>query len=114
MTLANQYGQFVTPLLINAFNETMCLWFCSMAVPDLTSYDFEIANPATTLSAIIQKEAVYCAIGRCAHRVKDSLPFDQWLDIAAVEIKSTNTELVPPLDISFVWAKIIILLVTAT
>lgn len=34
---------------------------------------------ATDLSSVLQKEALYCAIGRCAHRMKDLIPFEEWL-----------------------------------
>ena len=34
---------------------------------------------ASDLSSVLQKEALYCAIGRCAHRMKDLIPFDSWL-----------------------------------
>ncbi|OBZ76700.1 Importin-11 [Grifola frondosa] len=61
MTLANQYQQYVTPLLVTTFNQI-------------------VGQPTVDLSSIIQKEALYCAIGRCAHRLKDVIPFDQWLE----------------------------------
>ena len=36
-------------------------------------------TPAVDLNTVIQKEAIYCALGRCAHRLKKEIPFDQWL-----------------------------------
>lgn len=36
-------------------------------------------TPAVDLGSVVQKEALYCALGRCAHRLKDVIPFDQWL-----------------------------------
>ncbi|EIN10324.1 ARM repeat-containing protein [Punctularia strigosozonata HHB-11173 SS5] len=61
LTLANQYKQYVVPMLQTTFNQV-------------------IATPTPDLPSIIQKEAVYCAIGRCAHRLRDVIPFGQWLE----------------------------------
>lgn len=47
------------------------------------------------MEGIIQKEAIYCAVGRCAHRLKDSIDFRQWLDIATNEINNTDPKSVP-------------------
>lgn len=50
-----------------------------------------VAQPTVDLSSIIQKEALYCAIGRCALRLKDQIPFDQWLEQhLAVEARENN------------------------
>jgi hypothetical protein len=39
----------------------------------------------------LQKEALYCAIGRCAVRLKDRLPFSEWLEkTLAVEALSQD------------------------
>lgn len=46
---------------------------------------------------ILQKEALYCAIGRCAIRLKDELPFDQWTEeTLSAESLSQNPKLVRP------------------
>ncbi len=46
---------------------------------------------ATDLSSVIQKEALYCALGRCTHRLKNEIPFDQWLQhTLSVEAKEPN------------------------
>ncbi len=52
------------------------------------------AHPSTDLTSILQKEALYCALGRCASRMKDVITFDEWLstDLAA-EVRSTNPRL---------------------
>lgn len=43
------------------------------------------------LPTIIQKEALYCAVGRCAIRLKDAIPFNQWLETSLVaEAQETN------------------------
>lgn len=48
-------------------------------------------TPATDLSSVIQKEALYCALGRCAHRLKIEIPFDQWLQhTLSLEAKEPN------------------------
>lgn len=39
-----------------------------------------VGTRATDLPAIIQKEALYCAVGRCAIRLKDTIPFEEWLE----------------------------------
>ncbi|THH15375.1 hypothetical protein EW146_g5093 [Bondarzewia mesenterica] len=73
LTLANQYRDYVAPLLTDAFNQV-------------------VAQPTVTLQDVIQKEAIYCAVGRCAHRLKDSVDFAQWLNVASTEVHSTNTD----------------------
>ncbi|KAG1752648.1 ARM repeat-containing protein [Suillus paluster] len=61
MTLSSQYKDYVTPLLETTFKQT-------------------IAQPTVDLASVIQKEALYCAIGRCATRLRDVIPFNQWLE----------------------------------
>ncbi|EIM88549.1 ARM repeat-containing protein [Stereum hirsutum FP-91666 SS1] len=73
MTLANQYRDFVTPMLAEAFRGI-------------------IAQPTVGMDAVIQKEAVYCAVGRCAHRLKDSIDFVQWLDVAMNEVRNPDPD----------------------
>lgn len=41
---------------------------------------YNLATPATDLPSVLRKEALYCAIGRCAHTLKDSIQFDVWLE----------------------------------
>lgn len=51
----------------------------------------ESGLPASDLTTILQKEALYCAIGRCAIRMKDSIPFEEWLQTnLAPEARDTN------------------------
>ncbi|THH11497.1 hypothetical protein EW145_g638 [Phellinidium pouzarii] len=72
MTLANQYGSFVTPLLEATFNQVIGL-------------------PTIDLDSILQKEALYCAIGRCAQRLKAIIPFQQWVgQNLTVEVRDPN------------------------
>ncbi|KAM5532278.1 hypothetical protein V8D89_014036 [Ganoderma adspersum] len=61
MTLAAQYPQYVKPLIHTTFTNL-------------------VGTRATDLPAIIQKEALYCAVGRCAIRLKDTIPFEEWLE----------------------------------
>ncbi|KAG6830842.1 hypothetical protein H0H92_014494 [Tricholoma furcatifolium] len=43
------------------------------------------------LQVVLQKEAIYCALGRCATRVKDVIPFNEWLERSlAVEAQDNN------------------------
>ncbi|OJT10170.1 Importin-11 [Trametes pubescens] len=65
MTLATQYPQYVTPLIQLTFNQV-------------------VGQRSMELPAIIQKEALYCAVGRCAIRLKETIPFEQWLDTTLI------------------------------
>ena len=48
---------------------------------------------AITLPDIIQKEALYCAVGRCAHKLREQIDFDEWLHSnLAAEALNDNTE----------------------
>ncbi|KAI0938258.1 hypothetical protein AcV5_001092 [Taiwanofungus camphoratus] len=72
MSLANQYRQYVTPLLATTFGQVA-------------------GQRSVDLASVVQKEALYCAIGRCASRLKESIPFDEWLEHTLVaEAQDTN------------------------
>ncbi|KAF8272542.1 ARM repeat-containing protein [Lactarius quietus] len=73
MTFANQYREFVIPLLVKAFNNVN-------------------ERPPLGLQDIVQKEAVYCAIGRCAHRVRDNIDLSSWMEIAKGEAEHTSAD----------------------
>ncbi|KAJ7765016.1 armadillo-type protein [Mycena maculata] len=77
MTLSNQFPDVVAPLLFNLY-----LNFAT--------------KPAGNLQEIIQKEALYCAIGRCAIRLKTMIPFDQWLQTTLAE-EAQNTDPIYPI-----------------
>ncbi|KAG5650759.1 hypothetical protein H0H81_011150 [Sphagnurus paluster] len=62
MQLSNQYPQFITPLLESTFKQIA-------AQP-----------PSGNLQSVLQREALYCALGRCAIRLKDVIPFSDWLE----------------------------------
>jgi len=48
---------------------------------------------AGTLPEIIQKVALYCAVGRCAHKLRDQINFDEWLHSnLAAEALNNNPE----------------------
>ncbi|KIO12672.1 hypothetical protein M404DRAFT_959382 [Pisolithus tinctorius Marx 270] len=72
MTLASQYRDYVVPLMATTFKDV-------------------VSQPTTDLQSIIQKEAIYCAIGRCATRLRDVIPFTEWMrHYLAVEAKERN------------------------
>ncbi|KDQ20506.1 hypothetical protein BOTBODRAFT_309717 [Botryobasidium botryosum FD-172 SS1] len=60
MTMAVRYPEYVTPLLKQTFDQVTAI-------------------PSTDLPSVLQREALYCAIGRCAYKMKDVIDFDQWL-----------------------------------
>ncbi|KAF8195734.1 armadillo-type protein [Mycena galopus ATCC 62051] len=73
MQLSNQFPDVVPPLLVNLYN----------------SFGTQTAS---NLQEVIQKEALYCAIGRCSSRLKTMIPFEQWLATTlAAEAKSSET-----------------------
>ncbi|KAJ6598916.1 armadillo-type protein [Mycena vulgaris] len=72
MQLSNQFPDVVAPLLVNLY--------MNMGT-----------QTAGTLADVIQKEALYCAIGRCATKLNNMIPFDQWLQTTLVaEALSTD------------------------
>lgn len=76
ITLANQHQEYVTPLLKTTFSRV-----------------FDPANnqAAVDLPGVIEREALYCALGRCCHKLKGEIPFEDWLGrIFAVEARSQN------------------------
>jgi len=105
MTLSNQYQDYVTPLLESTFKQvvgTLLAFFI------ITCFNrFSIDESTVDLPSIIQKEALYCAIGRCAPRLKDIIPFEQWLSHNLIfEARETNPKSVSlpshsPLDTSY-------------
>jgi hypothetical protein len=73
MTFANQYRGFVIPLLVKAFTNVN-------------------ERSPLNLQDIVQKEAVYCAIGRCAHRLRDNIDLSSWMEIAKGEAEHTSAD----------------------
>ncbi|PPQ83268.1 hypothetical protein CVT25_004007 [Psilocybe cyanescens] len=61
MQLCNQFSDIVVPLLVSSF--------------------VQIApQPSRDLDAVVQKEALYCAVGRCANRLKNAIDLEKWLE----------------------------------
>ncbi|KAG8940803.1 hypothetical protein FRC00_012795, partial [Tulasnella sp. 408] len=73
MALALQYPDYVTPLLQQLFQGI-------------------ISSPPTDLTGILQREAIYCALGRCAGRMKGTINLDEWLPILESEARNPNSE----------------------
>ncbi|KIL00584.1 hypothetical protein PAXRUDRAFT_821482 [Paxillus rubicundulus Ve08.2h10] len=72
MTLAAQYRDYVVPLMETTFKAM-------------------IEQSTMDLASVVQKEALYCAIGRCATRLRDVIPFTQWMRHKLVaEARETN------------------------
>ncbi len=94
MTLAAQYPQFVRPLIEETFNTLVGTRKFILPCNE-PSADHHTGQRAMDLPAIIQKEALYCAVGRCAIRLKDAIPFQQWLEVSLVaEAQETNQKYV--------------------
>ncbi|KIJ20291.1 hypothetical protein PAXINDRAFT_166384 [Paxillus involutus ATCC 200175] len=72
MTLAAQYRDYVVPLMETTFKAM-------------------IEQSTVDLASVVQKEALYCAIGRCATRLRDVIPFTEWMRHKLVaEARETN------------------------
>ncbi|KAG7449051.1 ARM repeat-containing protein [Guyanagaster necrorhizus] len=72
MHLSNQFADYVMPLLETAFKQ--------------------VASQSTNdMQAIVQKEALYCAIGRCVLKLKAYIHFEQWAaESLVVEARSSD------------------------
>ena len=56
-----------------------------------SSNNLNAAQMSIDLASVVHKEALYCAIGRCATRMKEVIPFDKWLEhTLASEARNTN------------------------
>ncbi|KAI0081841.1 ARM repeat-containing protein [Panus rudis PR-1116 ss-1] len=72
MTLSAQCSGFVVPLLQRTWQQMRNV-------------------PAIDLQTILQKEALYCAIGRCASKLDSVIPFEEWLQTNLIpEARDTN------------------------
>ena len=48
---------------------------------------------AIDLASVVHKEALYCAIARCATKMKEVIPFNEWLEhTLASEARDTNAK----------------------
>ncbi|KXN86407.1 Importin-11 [Leucoagaricus sp. SymC.cos] len=85
LQLTNHYSDYIVPLLSEVFKQSA-------------------VTLAFDLSSVIQKEAVYCALGRCVHRLKAEIPFDQWLQhTLAVEANESANPSYPILKRRIAW-----------
>ena len=58
---------------------------------DHPSNNLNAAQTSIDLASVVHKEALYCAIGRCATRMKEVIPFNEWLEhTLASEARDTN------------------------
>lgn len=79
MTLCQQYPDYVVPLLDATFKQIIGEWTHNLrSHPKLKI--IITAQPTVDLAAVIQREALYCAIGRCASRLQNVIPFAEWLE----------------------------------
>ncbi|KIY49344.1 ARM repeat-containing protein [Fistulina hepatica ATCC 64428] len=71
--LGNQYPHIVAPLIKESFQQHLQ------------------SSSSGDLQSIVQKEALYCALGRCAPKLQDQIDFIEWLQAALVsEAQSSN------------------------
>lgn len=99
MTLASQYQSYVTPLLVSTFNQIVGththFYEFPCGDPTIRAHNSIAGVPTVDLESIVQKEALYCAIGRCAIRLRDAIPFQDWVSKRlAVEVKDQNPKYV--------------------
>lgn len=86
----NQFPNTVTPLLASTFASVVGKRH-SHHNSHLLILLFHTAQPTTDLEGVVQKEAVYCSVGRCATKLKHDIPFNQWIERTLPgEVRSTN------------------------
>ncbi len=89
--MSNQFPEYVVPLLRTMFNELAGL-FTSLIHPECPAH-WLVGQAAPDFQTLLQKEALYCAIGRCAGRLHETLPFEQWASQTLVtEAQSTDSK----------------------
>ncbi|PCH41237.1 ARM repeat-containing protein [Wolfiporia cocos MD-104 SS10] len=84
ITLANNYQTFVIPLLETTFKQL-------------------VSQHPTDLAGVIQREALYCAVGRCASKMKDVIPFGQWLEHTLIAEAQETSPSYPILKRRIAW-----------
>lgn len=58
---------------------------------DLNTSNIFSDRPATGADDILQREALYCAIGSCAPRLRGEIDFNGWVEIQlAKEVQETD------------------------
>ena len=93
MQICNQYTEFVVPLLLMMFNEIAreSIDSALQGADHPGSNNLNTAQMSVDLASVVHKEALYCAIGRCATRMKEVIPFHEWLEhTLASEARDTN------------------------
>ena len=75
---SNQFPGYVVPLLQTMFNEIAGLSTTLLEILNRHYLPDELGQIAPDFPALIQKEALYCALGRCSIRLHDAIPFEQW------------------------------------
>lgn len=79
MTLAAQYRDYVVPLIESAF-QGMIGEHSSFQVLRVTFVHTPgVERPTMDLAGVLEKEALYCAIGRCATKLQGVIPFNEWM-----------------------------------
>ncbi|KAH9482382.1 Importin-11 [Psilocybe cubensis] len=71
----------------------LCNQFSDIVVPLLAASFVQIApQPSRDLDSVVQKEALYCAIGRCAIRLKNAIQLETWLQTTFIaEVHETDS-----------------------
>lgn len=98
-----QYSQYVAPLLKDTFLHAISKLLPPLSSPlhRTTDPPDSADTPTNDLESILAKEAVYCAVGRCAHRLKDQIDFNAWLSTNLItEAQSQDPKYAPPLSLS--------------
>ena len=93
MQICNQYSEFVVPFLLMMFKEIARESIDSTlrGGNHLGSNNLSAAQTSIDLASVVHKEALYCAIARCATRLKEVIPFNEWLEhTLALEARDTN------------------------
>jgi hypothetical protein len=80
MTLASQYGDYVAPLIRSYLEEVVGEAQIFIQVKPPLKLVSSAAVPATDFPSVLRKEALYCAVGRCAHRLRDLTGLDGWIN----------------------------------
>ena len=101
MALANHYEAYVIPLIQSIFSSVageamhLCPWKHCLCLS---------VKPANSLDEIVQKEAVYCAIGRCATYLENKIQFQEWIALTLIpEAKDANPKYAASLFILAYW-----------
>lgn len=81
MTFCNQYKDYVVPHLCDMLSEVCSEFYYFVNILAHSTIDTNPDQPTIGLEKALQKEAVYCAIGRCASRIRDALNFTDFVQV---------------------------------